>query len=287
MYAWNIIAKRTFQEKLTYRNLRLNIIIMEFFKSFRRYSNKKIGLALGGGAALGAAHLGVLKLLEEKEIKIAAISGTSIGAFIAALYAFNKSADDIIKTIRDLDWLDISELSLSRFGLLSNKKLGKKLDEILGEVNFTDAEIPLAMVATDVASGQKVTLSSGDVAQAVMASTCVPGIFIPSELDGKLLVDGGLVENVPVSVLQDLGAEVTIGVDLNTGRQYKKPDDIADLLMNSMDIAIDNATRIQTSKADFIIKPVLTGYSRTETEKLDELIEQGYQTAKDALKKLR
>jgi NTE family protein len=259
---------------------------MRLSNLFKSASDKRIGLALGGGAVLGAAHLGVLKVLEENKIKIQAISGTSIGAFIAALYAFQKSIDDIIDTIKDLDWLDISELSLSRLGLLSNKKLGKKMDEVLGEVNFSDASIPLAMVATDISSGKKVALNKGDVAQAVMASTCVPGIFIPAELDGKLLVDGGLVENVPVSVLQDLGAEVIIGVDLNAKRQYQKPDDIIDLLMNSMDIAIDNATRIQTSKADFIIKPVLSSYSRTETDQIDELIEKGYNAAKDELKKL-
>jgi NTE family protein len=258
---------------------------MRFRSFFKSYSDKKIGLALGGGAALGAAHLGVLKALEEKEIEIMAISGTSIGAFIAAMYAFQKSVNDITEIIKNLDWLDISGLSISRLGLLSNKKLGKKLNDVLGQVNFSDASIAFACVATDISTGKKVTLTRGDVARAVIASTCVPGIFIPAKLDDKLLVDGGLVENVPVSVLKDLGAEVTIGVDLNAKRQYQKPQDIIDLLINSMDIAIDNATRIQTGQADFIIKPVLSAYNRTQTDKIDELIEKGYSAAMQELKK--
>lgn len=259
---------------------------MRLINLFKSESDKKIGLALGGGAALGAAHIGVLKALEENKIQLSAVSGTSIGAFVAAMFAFGKNVKQITEIVKELDWLDISELSLSRFGLLSNKKLGKMLDDVLGEVNFSDASLPLAFIATDVASGKKVTLKDGDVAQAVMASTCVPGIFIPTEIDGKLLVDGGLVENVPVSVLQELGAEMVIGVDLNARRQYQKPEDIIDLLMNSMDIAIDNATRIQTSKADLIIEPVLSAYSRTQTDHIDELIEKGYKAAQSTLKEL-
>ena len=240
---------------------------------------QKIGLALGGGAVLGAAHIGVLKAFEENDIRLAALTGTSIGAFIAALYAFGKSADEISEFVHELDWLDVTSLSLSKFGLLSNEKMGERLTEILGEVRFDQAKIPFALVATDLSSGKKELLKQGEVARAVTASACVPGIFAPVDLDGCMLVDGGLLENVPISPLADLGAELTIGVDLSANRRFQPPADLIDVLTSSIDIALDNATRIQTSDADFVIKPELAAYSRTDTSKTDALIAEGHKAA--------
>lgn len=246
--------------------------------------NDKIGLALGGGAVLGAAHIGVLKALDESGIEICAISGTSIGALFAALYAFGKSPDEIEKFIEDLHWLDVSGLSLSKFGLLSNEKLGEAFEDAVGDVEFSDAKIPLAVIATDIGNGKKVTFRKGSVAPAIMASSCVPGIVTPVEIDDRLLVDGGLVENVPVSPLEDLGAKKIIGVDLNAKRTYQSPDDIIDLLANALDVAIDNATRIQTDEADLLITPELTAYSRTDRDRIPELIKEGYDAAKKILR---
>jgi NTE family protein len=182
---------------------------------FRR--KKKIGLALGGGAVLGAAHIGVLKAIEEFNIPISYIAGTSIGAIISAFYAFGKNWEEMAILLKGLNWLDISRISLSQFGLLSNKKLGKLITDNLGDVSFDEACIPLAMIATDITSGEKVVLKSGNVAAAVMASSCIPGIFIPVEIDNRLLVDGELVENVPISPLKDMGANFIISVDLFSG----------------------------------------------------------------------
>lgn len=249
------------------------------------HEGRKLGLALGGGATLGAAHIGVLKALEEMSIELHCISGTSIGAYIAALHAFDVSPADIEKEIRGLEWLDISGLSLQKmkFGLLTNDKLGKSLENRLGTVQLGDSRMPLAVVATDIASGKKVVLGDCAVSQAVMASTAVPGIFAPVEIDDQILVDGGLVENVPISPLQELGADLTIGVDLGAHRAFRKPDDIIDVLMNSIDIAIDNATRLQTSKADIVISPELGAYSRTDSTQIGELIDEGYKAARTAI----
>ncbi len=179
---------------------------------FRR--KKNIGLAFGGGAVLGAAHIGVLKAIEEFNIPISYIAGTSIGAIISAFYAFGKNWEEMAILLKGLNWLDISRISLSQFGLLSNKKLGKLITDNLGDVTFDEACIPLAMIATDITSGEKVVLKSGNVAAAVMASSCIPGIFIPVEIDNRLLVDGELVENVPVTPLKEMGANFIISVDL-------------------------------------------------------------------------
>ncbi len=242
-------------------------------------TDKKIGIALGGGAILGAAHIGVLKAFEEKEIAISAISGTSIGSFIAALYAFEVLPDEIEKIAADLNWLDISGFAFSRLGLLTNEKMGRKITEILGDVAFEDARIPLSMIATDVGGFEKVTLDSGSVALAVMASSCVPGIFTPVEIDDRMLVDGGLMENVPISPLFNRGMDVIIGVDLNAGRKYKKPEDLIDVVLNAIDITIDNVTRMQTQKADLVIAPKLSAYNRTDTGHVPDLVKEGYTAA--------
>lgn len=249
----------------------------------KKQTKKATGLALGGGAILGAAHIGVLQAIEEREIELSCISGTSIGAFIAALYAFDIKPKEIEDIVLDLDWLSVSRLSLSKFGLLSIDKLGESFKKAAGDVQFEDAKIALAVVATDIGKCEKVVLTEGNVAEAVTASACVPGIFIPVEIDQRMLVDGGLVENVPVSPLKDLQAEHVIGVDLNAKRTYKKPEDVIDVLANAFDIAIDNATRIQTEESDVLIAPELTAYSRTDTGRIRELIKEGYDAACDCL----
>ena len=247
--------------------------------------NRKLGLALGGGATLGAAHIGVLKAIEEMSIDVHCISGTSIGAYVSALYAFGISPADIEEEFRGLDWLDISGFSLQnlKLGLLTNDKLGKSLEKKLGSAQISDARFPLAIVATDIAGCEKVVLTQCAVSQAVMASTAIPGIFAPIEIDDQMLVDGGLVENVPVSPLQELGADLIIGVDLGAQRSYRKPDDLIDVLINSIDIAIDNATRLQTSKADMVISPELSAYSRTDSGQISELIDEGHKAARSAI----
>ncbi|MDZ7797262.1 MAG: patatin-like phospholipase family protein [Candidatus Marinimicrobia bacterium] len=128
-------------------------------KKFKK--NKKIGLALGGGAVLGAAHIGVLKAIEELDIPIHCIAGTSIGAFVAAFYANGKGWEEIRDIAMDLKWLDLSGLSLSKLGLLSNEKMGKFVEKHLGRSTIEDANIPLAMIATNIASGEKIVLQKG------------------------------------------------------------------------------------------------------------------------------
>ncbi|PLX79406.1 MAG: patatin [Desulfuromonas sp.] len=246
-----------------------------------------IALALGGGAVLGAAHVGVLKALDEHGIKINKISGTSIGALIATLYAFGKSPAELQQIVNELEWLDVSSFTLSRFGILSNDELGKKVNQILGKVSFSDAKIPLYLIATDLTEGRKVVLDKGDVAKAVMASSCIPGVFVPVEIDDMLLVDGGLTENVPVATLRDAGDDFIIGVDLASGRHYQRPQDIIDVIANAIDISIDHVTKTQSSVADLIIAPELSSYSRRDTSRIDELINEGYDSTCRLLEKAK
>lgn len=248
---------------------------------------KSVGLALGGGAVLGAAHIGTIRAIEEYEIPIKYISGTSIGALIAALYAFGISSDKMQEIALDLDWLDISALSLSQYGLISNKKVGNVITDELGDVKFDDAEIPLAIIATDIASGKKIVKTEGSVADAVMASTCIPGVFVPIEKDDQMLVDGGVLENVPVLSIQEMGAEFVIGVDLNAKQSFTKPNNIIEVLINTVNITLLNASMMQTEKADLLITPDLADYNLYDTSQVEDLIKAGYKESKKSLHDLK
>ncbi|MGB5377658.1 patatin-like phospholipase family protein [Muriicola sp.] len=247
---------------------------------------KNIGLALGGGAVLGAAHIGVLKAIEEKGIEIKFITGTSIGAFVAALYAFGKNWNEINDITSELKWMDITSISLSRYSLLSNEKFGALLKKHIGDKNIEESNIPLAVIATNAATGEKVILRKGSVAKAIMASTCIPGIFNPVVIDDNMLIDGGIVENVPINTLRKIGANFIIGVDLNANHNYQKPGNILDVLMNSFHFIMQQAAKLQTEDADFLIKPDLSAFDRTDTTQIVGLIEKGYEDALVALEKI-
>ncbi|MFO7935471.1 MAG: patatin-like phospholipase family protein [Bacteroidales bacterium] len=248
---------------------------------------KKTGLALGGGAVLGAAHVGVLKAIKELEIQIDYIAGTSIGAFVAAFYAFGKSWEEIGEIALDLHWIDITEISLSRYGLLSNEKMGQLVIEHIGDKNIEDSSIPLAILATDASNGEKVILDTGSVAEAVMASSCIPGVFRPSDEGKKMLVDGGVVENVPIHTVRNMGAGYVIGVDLNAEQSYEKPENILDVILNSFHFIMKTAASLQTEDADLLIKPDLSAYNWTNMEHVEDLMEKGYQDARKALEKIK
>lgn len=238
------------------------------------------GLALGGGATLGAAHVGVLKALTENNFKPDYLSGTSIGALVAALYAFDVPLDEIEDIALGLDWLDVAGLTLSKLGLLSNEKLGHTLEKRIGKARFEDAEIPLAIVATDIGNGEEVILQEGDLIPAVMASACIPGLFIPIEYEGRMLVDGGLVDNVPVSPLRAMGADFIVAVDLSAAEHFESIENIVDVLVNTMDIVMKHSTRLQTEQADLLITPNLSDYNPVDTKTASALIEVGYKTAR-------
>lgn len=249
-----------------------------------RRMRQPVGIALSGGGTLGAAHVGVLRALEESGVPVERISGTSIGAVAGALYAFATPIDEIERIALDMRWLSISSFSPSRLGLLANRRLGDILEAAIGQPRFEDATIPLAVVTADISTGERVVLDSGEVIPAVLASACVPGIFQPVEHEGRLLVDGGIVENLPTSVLRPMGARTVIGVDLNTGRRYETPGDVIEVILNATDIAINNATRLQVGAGiDLPITPRLQSYSRFRSGRGERLIEEGYEAAHAAL----
>lgn len=249
--------------------------------------NSSVGVALGGGGARGIAHIGVLKALEESNIEISYISGTSIGALVASYYAFGKDINDIKAIGKSLSFTSVIGFSLHKKGLFSTKSIENMILKDLGNVNIEDAHIPLAICTTDIATGKQVILRQGNLAKAVCASTAIPGVFIPISLENYTLVDGGISENVPISLLDKMGAGITLGINLNGSQSYAAPDDMITIMGNAIDIAIDLRTRDQLRKADFVISLNLEKYSRLDNSKqFDEIYNEGYLHTKQQINKL-
>ena len=178
---------------------------------------RSIGLALGGGAARGCAHVGVLRAFQEKEVPLACVAGTSIGAMVGAVYA-SGGLDHLEALLLELDPLHLLgyfDVVFPHSGLVDGRRVTELLREILGDRCFSDLSLPFAAVATDIRDGQEVAISSGDVIDAVRASIAVPGVFTPFMSGEAILVDGGLVNPVPVNVARSLGADFVVAVDLN------------------------------------------------------------------------
>ncbi|GGE55245.1 patatin [Streptosporangium jomthongense] len=243
--------------------------------------NTRIGLALGGGAAKGIAHIGVLRAFEEEQIRIHCISGTSVGALVASYYAFGRPAESILSIGSTLNLSKILNFTLERGGLFSTQAIREMIHRDLGDCLIEDAKTPLAICATDIETGKQLVFRKGNLAEAVCASMAVPGLFVPVEVDGRILVDGGLVENVPISPLEKMGAGIIVAIDLSHVRRYPKPDDTFDVISNAINIAIDFNTRKQLKKADIVVPLDLSRYSLTNNAKcIEELYMEGYHPMK-------
>ncbi|MCJ7627121.1 MAG: patatin-like phospholipase family protein [Longimicrobiales bacterium] len=245
-----------------------------------------LGLALSGGAVLGCAHIGVLKAFDEAGIRVTHLAGTSMGALVASFYAFGITGKEIEAIAEELRWPHVTKLSPTKLGFLSQGKLQETLRRHIGDVRIEDAPIPLAMIATDISSGEKVVMTEGNLAVAASASACFPGIFIPVERDGRLLVDGGLVENLPLSPLQGWGVDRIVAVDVFLGMTFHRPTKLLELIKNAVDIVLVQAARAEAGKADILIAPDLDAFSSTDMKDIPGLVKEGYRAAKGVLDQL-
>ncbi len=179
----------------------------------------KIGLALGGGAARGLAHIGVLKALKKNNIPVDMIAGTSIGALVGACFAKDGEINTLEEIILNIDWKQLAllldpNLAILKKGFIHGEKIKELLCSVIGDIEFKDLKIPLRVIATDVITGKEVVINSGSVAEAVRASISIPVIFTPVKFENKFLVDGGIVNPVPVDVVKNMGAEFVIACNV-------------------------------------------------------------------------
>jgi NTE family protein len=244
----------------------------------------QVALALGGGAARGIAHIGVLKALEAMEISVCAVAGTSVGSFIGACFCAGLSWRDLLAATRTVSWSELAVLTLPKMGFMRLDGLERVVDRMIGGRSFEELAVPFAAVATDLQTGEEVVLRSGRVARAVRASCSIPGIFEPALVDGRYLADGGLVSDVPVAVARRMGAGTVVGVSLNVeAARGSPPRSIIDVLTQTFEIFIRSGSLKSLAEADFVVAPPLGGFSYSDLGKVDELVEAGERAALRAL----
>ena len=288
---------------------------------------EKIGLVLAGGGALGMAHVGVLKVLEEQRIPIAFVAGTSMGSIVGAAYATGQTVPEMERVLIESNWDEIFSDSVAReelpyrtkagynreiygdtkisledgklvtpFGVVQGQRLLPVLQRLYSNApaspsDFNKFRIPLRVVAADIETGQAVVVAKGDLPTAVRASMSVPGVFAPVEMDGRLLVDGGVVNNLPMDVVREMGATRLIVVELNA--DLKKKDELQNPLATagqiiSLLLAQNSALQKKTlTSKDILIEPDLKGYSAVDFGKAKELIQLGEDAARRMLPELK
>ena len=253
-------------------------------------AQKKIGIALSGGAARGFAHLGVLKVLVENNIPLDFIAGTSAGSFAGAAFASGLSIEEIIEMSRKITWLRTTGFSYSPKGLLSNALLGRFINDHFPVHKFEDLPVPFAAVACDLETGKEVILKdTGDLATAVRASCAIPGVFVPVEIEGKRLIDGGVVSNVPTKAVRELGAEIVIAVDvLASGATYwNSPSTLLGIFFQSAMMLLRAASKAHHYRADVVIIPQIAHLRPDEISKMDEFIKAGEEAALDKIDEIK
>jgi NTE family protein len=250
----------------------------------------RVGLALSGGVARGNAHIGVLRVLEENNVPIDYIAGTSAGSLVAAAYAAGMTIDEIAEIGRTMRWRDVGRVTLSKLGIQSNARMAEFARARLPVKRFEDLRIPLAVVATDLKSGSAVILTEGDVAFAIRASCALPGWYVPvTDEHGRQLVDGGLVANIPTAAVRQLGADLVIAVDVNSeGAKFiGPPHSIIGVLLQSIMVVQRTAAIHQLQDADIVISPK-TGHIRwDEMGRVDDLITLGEQAARSTIERIK
>ncbi len=246
-----------------------------------------LALVLSGGAALGYAHLGVIKVLEENGIHPDLIVGTSMGAIIGGHLATGIPVSDMIQEASSINIFRLLDWKILGLGFFSWQKAETLFRSRLGHTTFSELKIPFAAVATDLYSGQKVVLDSGDVVKAMLASASVPGIYTPVEMDGHTLVDGGVVENLPVPTARALGAKYVIAVDVHHPLLKENIRTPFDVIRQAIYISQDVQTRQMVEGADVLIRPNLHGLSYTKFSAVDKGVEVGAKAARGKLPEIR
>lgn len=248
----------------------------------------RVGLALGGGAARGLAHLGVLKALAREQVPIHAVAGVSVGSIIAAGVAAGLSPDRLLDSARSVTWRDMGGLSFSFKGFNRNLRMEQWLAKVLPVRRFEDLQIPLRIVATDLHSGAPVVLEKGELFPAIRASCAIPGLYVPVEIDGVLLADGYLTCNLPIAELRGMGVDVALAsaIGLEVSENIKL-NNVYQILMRSFSIMSAAAQRARYRDADVVFEPDVKAFSWSDITALPQLLKAGERSVEDKRNQLR
>lgn len=249
----------------------------------------RIGLALGGGAARGFAHVGVIQVLEEAGIRPAMVAGTSAGSLVAAFYASGKSGKQLQHVAETMEEATMADWTLPLFnrGMLRGDALARYVNGQVGSRLIEDFPLPLGIVATDLNSGQSMLFQRGDTGTAVRASSAVPAVFQPVRISGRDYVDGGLVSPVPVRAARQMGAELIIAVDISSPPDGNLAGGTLDVLLQTFSIMSKSINYFELREADIVVQPALPGVSSSDFSSRKKSIEAGRRAMQQLMPQLR
>ena len=249
---------------------------------------KKVGLALGGGAAHGVAHIGVIQVLIENNIPIDYISGCSAGAIVGGLYSTGSDMYLAGKLCATIDMSTFIDIIIPKMGFIKGDKAENLVDLLCKGKNIEDCNPPFSAVACDLITGKCVTLNKGRVAKACHASFAIPGVFEPVEIDNMQLVDGGAMTRVPIKEVREMGAEYVIGVDVGyQGSGHNKAKNLMEVLMYSFDLSDWQNVEQLYKYCDCVIDPDLRDIPLHNLEKAEETIKLGREAALKVIDKIK
>ena len=249
----------------------------------------KLGLALGGGAARGFAHIGVIQVLEENGIKPDLVVGTSAGSLVAAFYASGKTGAQLQWLADTMDESQLTDWTIpfmSR-GMLRGEALGRYVNSQLNGAKIEDLKMPLGIVATDLQTGDGILFRRGDIATAVRASSAVPSVFEPVRIGNKDYVDGGLVSPVPVRSARQMGADIVIAVDISSRPEDAKTSDMLKVLLQTFSIMGKSISQLEMAQAEVVVRPALPDVGSAEFTARQKSIEAGRAAMRLALPALK
>ncbi len=251
----------------------------------------KIALVLGGGAARGFAHIGVIRVLEQERIPIDMIVGTSVGSLIGAIYAYDRNSFELEWTAFSLEKdhiFDYAILSvLTGMGPVKGEKLEEFVKSKIPALNIEQLKIPFAAVATDLNRGQRVVLDRGSVAKAVRASSAIPGVFQPVEYQGRLLVDGGVTDNIPISVAREKGADIVIAVDISENIVNFNITNVIDVVLQSVNIMFSDNVSYKKKDADVLISPSVGNVAMLDFTQKKRCMQAGIEAVQKAMPEIK
>jgi NTE family protein len=248
----------------------------------------KIALVLGGGSAKGFAHVGVIRVLEQEKIPIHMIVGTSVGSLIGGIYAANPDSFQLEWIAFKIDRNDILDpLILPKLGLVQGARLESFVEQNVKVRKIEETKIPFFPIATDLNTGETVTLEKGSLAKAIRASSSIPGIFVPVSFDSRTLVDGGVTDNVPCDIAKAKGADIIIAVNLQKDIKDNQIDSLIDIIAQSVSIMMRESSKAKMACADVIIEPDTKGVSMFDFTRKKPLMEEGIRAAKQAMPSIR
>jgi NTE family protein len=249
----------------------------------------KFGLALGGGAARGFAHVGVIQVLEEAGLKPDLVVGTSAGSLVAAFYASGKTGAQLQKVAETMEEATITDWTVPLLGrgMMRGDALGRYVNAQTGGRRIEEFKLPLGIVATDLHTGEGVLFQRGDVGTAVRASSSVPSVFEPVRIGSREFVDGGLVSPVPVRYARQMGAEYVLAVDISSTPETGKTGDMFQILMQTFTIMGKNINHFELREADLVVRPALGNVGSAEFSARRRSIEAGRAAMQQALPKLK